>query len=236
MKLTGAKTYVVKTDPPNWGGILWFFLKLETDEGLEGWGETAVLSCLFGLEESYERRVQEVFNIYLRDKDPIDREPIYQTLYAGLTSQHPDYVALGLISAFDIALWDIAGKYHDTPVYDLLGGKYRDRVRTYTYVYDLDAEDTIIVPVPDTSKAAADSMAYQLSIPCREGLIRNRYAGRTFIEGGRARKAKAATADGQDHKGAYCQAARGSWCPATILGLRRAGVLPRNHRFSRRAT
>ena len=57
----------------------------------------------------------------------------------------------------------------------------------------LDPEETIIVPVPDTSKAAADSMAFQLSIPCREGLIRNRYAGRTFIEGGRARKAKAAT-------------------------------------------
>jgi len=58
---------------------------------------------------------------------------------------------------------------------------------------DLDPKDTIVVPVPDTSKAAADSMAYQLSIPCCEGLIRNRYAGRTFIEGGRARKAKAAT-------------------------------------------
>lgn len=58
---------------------------------------------------------------------------------------------------------------------------------------DLEHEDTIIVPVPDTSKAAADSMAYELSIPSREGLIRNRYAGRTFIEAGRARKAKAAT-------------------------------------------
>jgi amidophosphoribosyltransferase len=57
----------------------------------------------------------------------------------------------------------------------------------------LDDGETIIVPVPDTSKAAADAMAYGLSIPCREGLIRNRYAGRTFIEGGRARKAKAAT-------------------------------------------
>ncbi|QEG01271.1 Amidophosphoribosyltransferase [Stieleria maiorica] len=57
----------------------------------------------------------------------------------------------------------------------------------------LDDPDTIIVPVPDTSKAAADAMAYKLSIPCREGLIRNRYAGRTFIEGGRARKVKAAT-------------------------------------------
>ena len=54
-------------------------------------------------------------------------------------------------------------------------------------------EDTIVVPVPDTSKAAADAMAYQLGIPCREGLIRNRYAGRTFIEGGSERKKKAST-------------------------------------------
>lgn len=53
-------------------------------------------------------------------------------------------------------------------------------------------EDTIVVPVPDTSKAAADSMAYQLGIPSIEGLIRNRYSGRTFIEGGKDRVAKAA--------------------------------------------
>ena len=56
---------------------------------------------------------------------------------------------------------------------------------------NLDPEDTIVVPVPDTSKAAADAMAYALKIPSREGLIRNRYAGRTFIESGN-RKAKAA--------------------------------------------
>ena len=51
-------------------------------------------------------------------------------------------------------------------------------------------DDTIVVPVPDTAKAAADSMAYQLKIPSLEGLIRNRYIGRTFIEGNNNREAK----------------------------------------------
>jgi len=53
--------------------------------------------------------------------------------------------------------------------------------------------DTIVVPVPDTSKAAADAMAYKLQVPCLEGLIRNRYSGRTFIEGSDNREAKART-------------------------------------------
>lgn len=54
-------------------------------------------------------------------------------------------------------------------------------------------EDTVVVPVPDTSKAAADAMAYKLRIPSVEGLIRNRYSGRTFIEGGANRRRKAET-------------------------------------------
>jgi amidophosphoribosyltransferase len=54
-------------------------------------------------------------------------------------------------------------------------------------------ENTIVVPVPDTSKAAADAMAHKLGIPSREGLIRNRYSGRTFIEGGANRRKKAET-------------------------------------------
>ncbi len=54
--------------------------------------------------------------------------------------------------------------------------------------------DTIVVPVPDTSKAAADSMAYNLGVPSFEGLIRNRYSGRTFIESSQATRAEKARA------------------------------------------
>jgi len=54
-----------------------------------------------------------------------------------------------------------------------------------------DKENSIVVPVPDTAKAAADAMAYRMGLPCVEGLIRNRYVGRTFIEGNnRGDKAK----------------------------------------------
>lgn len=89
---------------------------------------------------------------------------------------------------------NVASTLDDRSVYltrTNLGRELAEAERMFGRV-PLDDPDTIVVPVPDTSKAAADSMAYELSIPCREGLIRNRYAGRTFIEGGRARKAKAA--------------------------------------------
>ena len=90
---------------------------------------------------------------------------------------------------------NVASTLDDRSVYlsrTKLGEELASAEREFGRV-DLNPEDTIIVPVPDTSKAAADSMAFELAIPSREGLIRNRYAGRTFIEAGRARKAKAAT-------------------------------------------
>ncbi len=138
MQLSSCRTFVIRNPPPSWGGAIWFFVRLETDDGIVGWGETAVLGTLFGLEGGYETMVAEAFDSYLVGKDPLEREGLHQLLYEGMTAQHPDYVTMGIISAFDIALWDIAGKHFDTPVYNLLGGKVRDRIRTYTYIYDTD--------------------------------------------------------------------------------------------------
>ncbi|MFO7964284.1 MAG: mandelate racemase/muconate lactonizing enzyme family protein [Desulfobacterales bacterium] len=152
MKLTGVKPYAVQTKPPNLGGFIWFFLKLETDEGISGWGETAVLFSLYGLEQGYEKMIQNIFDIYLKGKNPIDREPLNKMLYNSLTAQHPDYITVGLISAFDIALWDICGKYYDTPVYNLLGGKCRETVRTYTYLFNLDLEGSLLDATEDWTK------------------------------------------------------------------------------------
>lgn len=142
MKLSKVDTYVVKTPPPHGGGALWFFVRLETDDGYVGWGETAVLSAFYGLEDTYDAMVKELFNKFLIGRDPLKRELLYQKIYQGFMIRHPDYVAMGVLSAFDIALWDICGKHFDTPVYNLLGGKVRDRIRTYSYVYDYEDENS----------------------------------------------------------------------------------------------
>ena len=95
--------YVIKVPPPQWGGGTWYFVKLETDTGLVGWGETAILGALNGQEQSYKLRMQEIFTRYLEGKNPLETETLYHRLVRGLTHQHADYVAFGLISAFDTA-------------------------------------------------------------------------------------------------------------------------------------
>ncbi len=142
-KLKDVRTFVVRTAPPHKGGLLWFFVKLETDDGYEGWGETAILSALSGLESGYEEMVKNIFDTHLKGADALDRGYLFDKLYSRLTQQHPDYVMLGIISAFDTALWDIAGKVMKRPIYDLLGGKFRDRIRTYTYIYDIDDPNSL---------------------------------------------------------------------------------------------
>ena len=168
MKLTNVKTYVVKTDPPNLGGFLWFFLKLETDEGIEGWGETACLWTLYGLEAGYEKMVENIFHAYLKDQNPINRETLNHILYAGLTAQHPDYITVGLISAFDISLWDICGKYYNAPVYDLLCGKYRYKIRTYTYLFNMDDGGNLLEATADWA-SNPDKLAEIAAIRVEEG-------------------------------------------------------------------
>ena len=149
MKLTKVTPFVVQTPPPNLGGYYWFFLKLETDNGLVGWGETAVLFSLYGMNRSFTAMVEELFNRYLVDQDPMNREVLTKLMYEGFCSQHADYIASGIISAFDMAMWDITGKQLGVPVCDLLGGRFRDRIRTYTYIVDPDFDGNIEAATAD---------------------------------------------------------------------------------------
>ncbi len=141
MRLIKATSYAVRTPPPHWGGYFWYFVRLETDAGHVGWGEAAVLFSMYGLEKTFHQLVQDVFTRYLDGRDPMNREVLNKLMYAGLCSQHSDYFMGGVISAFDLAMWDICGKRLGVPVCDLLGGRFRERIRSYTYLYDLSGKD-----------------------------------------------------------------------------------------------
>jgi galactonate dehydratase len=155
MKLTKATAYAIRTPPPNFGGYYWYFVKLETDAGLVGWGEAAVLFSLYGMERGFEQLVAGVFDRYLRGQNPLNREMLNKLMYAGLSSQHTDYFVGGVISAFDVAMWDICGKHFSAPVCDLLGGRFRERIRTYTYLYELDSEEGLAASAANWSSNPA---------------------------------------------------------------------------------
>ena len=76
IKLIKATPYVIRTKPPHWGGGYWYFVRLETNTGLVGWGETAILGALNGLQKSYQSLIREAFSYYLEGKNPIDRERV----------------------------------------------------------------------------------------------------------------------------------------------------------------
>ncbi|MCP4640746.1 MAG: D-galactonate dehydratase, partial [bacterium] len=103
----------------------WVFCKVETDEGIAGWGE----STLEGHAATQVAAVAELARI-LVDEDPLRIEYLWQSMYrAGFYRGGP--VLMSALSGVDMALWDIFGQSAGLPVYQLLGGKCRDKVRVY---------------------------------------------------------------------------------------------------------
>ncbi len=107
---------------------IFVFVKIETDQpGLVGWGEASVEGkprAVAGCIEDMEPMIV--------GSDPLEVERCWQTLYrSGFWRQ--GIIGLSALSGIDQALWDIKGKEAGKPIYELLGGKVRDRVRMYTH-------------------------------------------------------------------------------------------------------
>ncbi len=142
MKITGVETYTVAVPEPHRGGQEWYFLKINTDEGIYGWGEMAFLSAQRNKSKSLNHEVEEIASTHLVGQDPFRREYIWNHLYHNILCHHADLIRIAIISGIDIALWDIVGKAQNLPIYELLGGQYRERIRSYSYIYDnIDRKD-----------------------------------------------------------------------------------------------
>ena len=120
MKITRLTTYRV---PPRW-----MFLKIETDEGIVGWGEPVVE----GRARTVEAAVHELSD-YLVGQDPCRINDLWQVMYRG-GFYRGGPILMSAIAGIDQALWDILGKSMGQPVYKLLGGRLRDRMKTYCWV------------------------------------------------------------------------------------------------------
>jgi galactonate dehydratase len=120
MKITKFKLYAVKPR--------WLFLAIETDEGITGWGEPVIE----GRAHSVAAAVEEL-SVYLIGKDPRRINDHWQTLYRG-GFYRGGPILMSAIAGIDQALWDIKGKAMGQPVYELLGGLVRDKMKTYSWV------------------------------------------------------------------------------------------------------
>ncbi len=120
MKILSINTYLVR---PRWA-----FVEIETDDGFAGWGEAVIE----GKASTVQAAVQEMSS-YLIGRNPLDIEDIWNLLYrAAFYRGGP--ILMSAISGIDQALWDIKGRYHNAPIYELMGGKCRNSMKVYSWV------------------------------------------------------------------------------------------------------
>lgn len=105
----------------------WIFIKINTDEGISGWGElvsgTKTETVVAGAKEMCSKLI---------GKNPLEIERIWQRLHRSFFRGGP--VNGTIISGIEMALWDIKGKALNLPVYELLGGAVRDKIKVYSWI------------------------------------------------------------------------------------------------------
>lgn len=120
MKISNFTLYQV---PPRW-----LFLKIETDEGIVGWGEPIIE----GRAATVKAAVTELME-NLMGKDPLNIEDHWNVMYRG-GFYRGGPILMSAIAGIDQALWDIKGKFHNAPIHMLMGGKARDSIRVYSWI------------------------------------------------------------------------------------------------------
>ncbi len=145
MKIKDLKTYIVENPPPSRGLRLWVFVKLITDNGIEGIGEP----WGYGFEPKVMvQMIQSIGEQYVIGTDPFKIEEMWRKIYGG----GHGVARLCALSALEQACWDIIGKALEQPIYNLLGGKYHEKIRSYTYLYPASRD----VPQAEAMKLHSD--------------------------------------------------------------------------------
>jgi L-alanine-DL-glutamate epimerase-like enolase superfamily enzyme len=156
MKLRDCEVFVVGNPPPHFGGRYFIFVKLVTDNGITGYGE-----CYVATVNPYVIAdiIKDIFGRHMQDMNPHQIEPMGRRVHGSGFTHRPDVTMMGAWSGLEMACWDIIGKAADQPVYHLIGGKVRERLRSYTYIYP-DAADHSASVYSDPDVAANRAARY----------------------------------------------------------------------------
>ena len=153
MQLESIKTFVVGNPPPGFGGRYFVFVKIRTACGIEGVGEA--YAATFS-PHVIAAMAEDLFARVFAGEDPMQTETLWRRAYGEGFSLRPDISLMGVLSALEMACWDITGKALGQPVYKLLGGLVNPRLRSYTYLYPDENEDESFYgdPVRSAERAA----------------------------------------------------------------------------------
>lgn len=143
MKVVGMEAFPISLPPPAKGGSRWMIIRLDTDAGISGYGEMMLLSNPFRWAVVVAM-LEDLVEQALVGHDPYNAEERFDRIYGRAGYSHaPEQTKLAMLSAIDMACFDIVGKDLGQPVYRLLGGQLRDRARTYTYLYTDDSDASL---------------------------------------------------------------------------------------------
>ena len=134
LRITDIKTYIVPMVPAEEGKFNkskpFLFVKLETNKGIYGWGEAYTLP---NRERSIQMHIEEL-KTQLINYDPSKIKNFQHWAYNHFGEKRVGIDLYCAISGVEMAMWDIMGKYFNTPVYNLLGGPVRDKIRVYANI------------------------------------------------------------------------------------------------------
>ena len=138
MKIEAFETFVVGNPTPGFGGRYFIFVRLHTGCGVAGVGE--IYSATFGPTVICEM-ARDVFERYLAGRSPSHVERFWHRAHGSGFTHRPDSTMQAVISGLEMACWGISGKAFNQPVYELLGGKVNEKLRSYTYLYPSAEQD-----------------------------------------------------------------------------------------------
>lgn len=152
MKVVDLETFVVGNPPPAFGGKYFTFVKLTTDDGVVGYGEAYAGTFH---PDVVAAMLVDVGERHLIGESPFRIEQFWRSAYGRGFTHRPDPSLAGVMSALEMACWDIVGKALEQPVYNLLGGQVHERLRTYTYLYPEPDDATDVYLDPDLAASRA---------------------------------------------------------------------------------